>query len=133
VVDDPGDVLRAVAAILRPGGAVSVLVANQAAAVLARAMSGHLDEATALLTESTGPADTRRRRFGSAAVAALLGDAGLAVEEIHGVRVLADLVPAAVAEADPATLLALETRLSAQPPYRDIAAQLHLFARRSAS
>jgi hypothetical protein len=54
------------------------------------------------------------------------------VEEIHGVRVLADLVPAAVAEADPTTLLALETRLSAQPPYRDIAAQLHLFARRGA-
>jgi 2-polyprenyl-3-methyl-5-hydroxy-6-metoxy-1,4-benzoquinol methylase len=132
VVDDPADVLRAVAAILRPGGAVSVLVANQAAAVLARAMSGHLDEATALLTESTGPADTRRRRFGSATVAALLTDAGLAVEEIHGVRVLADLVPAAVAEADPTTLLALETRLSAQPPYRDIAAQLHLFARRGA-
>jgi ubiquinone/menaquinone biosynthesis C-methylase UbiE len=95
LVDDPAVVLRAVAATLRPGGAASVLVANQAAAVLARAMAGQL-------------------------------------AAVHGVRVLADLIPAAVAEADPAGLLALEARLSDRSPYRDIAAQLHLLARRPA-
>jgi SAM-dependent methyltransferase len=132
VVDDPAEVLRAVAAALRPGGAASVLVANQAAAVLSRAMGGHLDAAAALLADPAGragPADTLRRRFDAATVAALLTGAGLTVEEIHGVRVLADLVPATVAEADPGTLLTLETRLSGRPPYRDLAAQLHLFAR----
>jgi SAM-dependent methyltransferase len=126
VVDDPVGVLRAVAGALRPDGAASVLVANPAAAVLARAMSGHLDAAAALLNDH----GVDRRRFDAATASALLTGAGLRVEAIHGVRVLADLIPAAVAEADPATLLALETRLSARPPYRDIAAQLHLFARR---
>mgnify|MGYP001112797915 CR=1 FL=1 len=52
------------------------------------------------------------------------------MESVHGVRVLADLVPAAVAEAEAATLRQLEARLATQPPYRDIAAQQHLFARR---
>jgi S-adenosylmethionine-dependent methyltransferase len=133
VVDSPGEVLRAVAAALRPGGAASVLVANRVAAVLHRAASGHLDTAAALLAGSdgrAGPHDTLRRRFEAAGVAGLLTAAGLRLEQIHGVRVLIDLIPPASAEADPAALLALETQLSAQPPYRDIAAQLHLLARR---
>lgn len=54
------------------------------------------------------------------------------VEEIHGVRVLADLLPAAVADGQSAALVELERALAAQPPYRDLAAQLHLFARRPA-
>ena len=132
MVDEPVEVLRAVAMALRPGGAASVLVANRAAAVLGRAMAGHLDTAGALLEEPHGRADARdtlRRRFDTADVAALLEGAGLRLAEIHGVRVLADLVPAPVAEADPAALLELERRLSARPPYRDIAAQLHLLGR----
>jgi len=135
VVDDPGEVLRAVAGALRPGGAASVLVAGRAHAVLARAMSGHLAAAAAVHTGGdgrAGPADTLRRRFDPATATALVTGAGLVLEEIHGIRVLADLIPAAVADADPETLLALETRLSARPPYRDIAAQLHLFARLAA-
>ncbi len=134
VVDEPMGVLRAVAATLRPGGAASILVANRAAAVLARAASGHLASALSLLDDPHGrvdPRDTLRRRFDLATLAAMITGAGLAVEEIHGVRVLADLVPAPVGESDPATLLELETRLASQPPYRDIAAQLHVFARRS--
>lgn len=132
VVDEPAEVLRAVAATLRPGGAASVLVANRVAAVLGRAVTGHLDAARAVLADPHGRADARdtlRRRFDVASIAALLTGARLTVEQIHGVRVLADLVPAPVAEADPAGLGELETMLSAQPPYRDIAAQLHLLAR----
>lgn len=135
VVDGPGEVLRSVAATLRPGGAASILVANRAAAVLGRAMTGHLAAASALLADPAGRGDARdtlRRRFDAASAAALLTEAGLALEAIHGVRVLADLVPAPLAEADPAALLELEIRLSAEPPYRDIAAQLHLLARRAA-
>lgn len=133
VVDEPLDVLRAVTVTLRPAGAASVLVANRPAAVLGRAMTGHLDAAAALLADPegrAGPADKLRRRFESATAAALVTEAGLTVEEIHGVRVLADLIPPPLAEAHPERLRALELRLSARPPYRDIAAQLHLLARR---
>src|SRR6266508_964617 len=48
VVDDPGTVVKSVAGTLRPGGAASVLVANRAAAVLARALGGHFDLADVL-------------------------------------------------------------------------------------
>jgi SAM-dependent methyltransferase len=133
VVDDPADVITAIAAALRPGGAVSLLVAGRAAAILGRAVNGHLDTASALLTDPdgrAGPRDTLRRRYDAETAAALLSDAGLTVEEIHGVRVLADLLPAAVVESDPQAMLELELALSARPPFRDIASQLHLFARR---
>lgn len=128
VVDDPAGVLRAAAGALRPGGAASVLVANQAAAVLARAMTGQLAAAVSLLDAT---ARTPRRCFDPGSAPGLLTAAGLTVEAIHGVRVLADVVPASVAEGDPEALLALEHRLSEQPPYRDIAAQLHLLGRRA--
>jgi len=133
VVDDPASVVAAIAAALRPGGAVSLLVAGRAAAILGRAVNGHLRAASAVVTDPDGRAgarDTLRRRFDVETAAALLGSAGLAVEQTHGVRVLADLLPAAVVEGDPQAVLDLELALSAHPPFRDIAAQLHLFARR---
>jgi tetratricopeptide (TPR) repeat protein len=111
-------------------------LANRAAAVLSRATAGHLAAAAALLHDPAGradPRDTLRRRFDVPGVTALLTGAGLELVTIHGVRVLADLIPASLAEADPAGLLALEARLSAEPPYRDIAAQLHLLALRPRS
>lgn len=135
VVDDPAPVVAALVAALRPGGAASVLVAGRAAAVLTRAMNGHLDVAAELAADpegSVGARDTLRRRYDAEGAAALLTAAGLAVEEIHGVRVLADLLPAAVADGQPAALVELERTLAARPPYRDLAAQLHLFARRPA-
>jgi len=133
VVDQPADVVAAVAAALRPGGAVSVLVAGRAAAILGRAINGHLGSASALVTDPDGRAgarDTLRRRYDAESAADLLRSAGLEVEETHGVRVLTDLLPAAVVEEDPQALLELELALSARPPFRDIASQLHLFARR---
>ncbi|MEU6076897.1 methyltransferase domain-containing protein [Micromonospora sp. NPDC047074] len=132
VVDDPAAVVAALAAALRPGGVASVLVAGRAAAVLGRAMNGHLDVAAALVADpagTAGPRDTLRRRYDADGAAALLGAAGLVVEEIHGVRVLADLLPAAVADGQPAALVELEAALAARAPWRDLAAQLHLFAR----
>jgi len=133
VVDEPARVVESLATVLRPGGAASVLVAGRAAAVLARAVNGHLDLAAALLADPQGAAgarDTLRRRYDADRAIDLLAAAGLRVEQIHGVRVLSDLLPAAVAEGDPQALLALELAVAAQPPYRDLATQLHLFARR---
>jgi 2-polyprenyl-3-methyl-5-hydroxy-6-metoxy-1,4-benzoquinol methylase len=134
VVDDPPTAVKAFAAALRPGGAASVLVANRAAAVLARAIGGHLDAAYALLTDpagTVGPADRLRRRFDAASAAALLVEGGLAVEQIHGVRVIADLVPGVVLDGDPERVRAFELAAATRAPYRDVATQLHLLARRA--
>jgi 2-polyprenyl-3-methyl-5-hydroxy-6-metoxy-1,4-benzoquinol methylase len=133
VVDAPAEVAGALATTLRPGGAASVIVANRAAAVLARATAGHLETAAALLSDpegTSGRADTLRRRYDTESAGALLTKAGLQVVEVHGVRVVADLVPGTVLERDPEALVAFELATAARPPYRDIATQLHLLARR---
>ncbi len=133
VVDSPAEVVAAIAAALRPGGVASVIVPNRVAAVLARAMSGQLDAAAALLCDPDGRAgerDTLRRRFDVQTATDLLAKAGLVVEQIHGVRVVADLVPGTAVERDHDALVAFELAAAGQPPLRDIATQLHLLARR---
>jgi SAM-dependent methyltransferase len=132
VVDSPVSAVKSIAATLRPGGAASVVVANLPAAVLTRAISGHLDAAHALLTDpagSIGPADRLRRRYDAPSASALLAGAGLAVEQIHGVRVISDLVPGVVLDSEQEQLRAIETLAATLPPYRDVATQLHLLAR----
>jgi 2-polyprenyl-3-methyl-5-hydroxy-6-metoxy-1,4-benzoquinol methylase len=136
VVDDPDKVAAALATALRPGGAASVVVASRAAAVLAKAIGGNLAAASALVADPDGRADARdrlRRRYDAATATELLSAAGLTVEEIHGVRVVADLVPGTVAESEHDALQAFELAVAAVPPYRDVATQLHLLARKPAS
>jgi len=133
VVDDPVSVVAAIHTALRAGGAVSLLVAGKAAAVLNRAVNGHLGAAVSLADDPegrSGPRDSLRRRYDAETASGLLTAAGFEVEEVHGVRVLADLLPPAVIESDPYALLDLELSLSGRPPFRDIASQLHVFARR---
>jgi SAM-dependent methyltransferase len=136
VVDDPASTLGAVNAVLRAGGCASVLVANRAAAVLSRALAGHFTAAAAALGDPagrTGPTDTMLRRFDVASGEALLARAGLQVEQVHGVRVVTDLVPGTLIDTEPGALdalLALELAAADRPPYRDIATQLHFLARR---
>ncbi|MGB8652122.1 MAG: hypothetical protein WCD35_15840, partial [Mycobacteriales bacterium] len=80
-----------------------------------------------------GPADGTRRRWTPAGITELVVQAGLAVEQLHGVRTVSDLVPSAVLDTEPgaaAALLALERSLSDREPFRDIATQLHVLARK---
>ena len=134
VVEDPADALAAAAAVLRPGGRLSLLVANRDAAVLARALAGRPDEAAHVLTDPAGrwgAADGVARRWTPEQVRQLVEAAGLRVEQFHGVRVVADLVPSAVLDSEPgaaAALLALERTLSNRAPFRDLATQLHVLA-----
>lgn len=140
-VDDPRPAVAAIAGVLRAGGVASVLVANRAAAVLARASAGDLVAAREILTGSdgiagvpgTGPATGLRRRYDPAEARALLVRGGLRVDQVHGIGVLpADCeVGEASAALGQERLAELERELADRPPYRDIAAQLHLLGRRT--
>jgi S-adenosylmethionine-dependent methyltransferase len=134
VVDDPAAVLASMAAVLRPGGIASVLAANRAAAVIARVAAGRLTEARALLdvaSGSAGPGDSFRRRFGLAELEDLVASSGLRPRVSHGVRVFADLAPAALVDIDPRAaddLIALEHAAASDPDYTAIATSLHVLA-----
>ncbi len=137
-VEDPAATLRSVAAVLAPGGYVSLVAATRIAAVLSRAMAGHFDQAQQALTSDDGrwgPADPLPRRFDAAGLTALVEDAGLLVHDVHGLRIFSDLVPASSvdSDADRAALLELERTASRHPDYAflgHIGAALHVLARR---
>lgn len=139
--DDPAGGCHAVRDLLRPGGIASLLAANRTAIVLARALGGHPAEALAALRDPNGrfgAHDPIPRRFGEQALRELVERAGLTVRSVHGVRIFADLVPAAVADAPVGSgptssvsdLLALEAAASGLPQFRAMATQLHLLAGR---
>ena len=117
-VDSPAAAMAAIAAVLRPGGAVSVLAASAVAAVIHRALAGRFDDARRLLAgisdagsgsqAADGPGPAPTRRFTLAGVTAMIEEAGLRPGAAHGVRVFADLVPGVVADADPGAAEALQ-------------------------
>jgi SAM-dependent methyltransferase len=137
VVDDPATALAAVATVLRPGGMASILAANRVAAVVARVAAGRLAEARRLLADPSGWAgegDPLARRFTVEELSGLAMSAGLRPRLVHGVRVFADVVPAALVDGDPDAardLLALEHAAAERPDYIAVAAQVHLLADRS--
>src|ERR687897_195137 len=65
MVDDPAASLASIADVLRPGGHLSLLVAQRHAAVVARAMAGHFQAARELLDGDSTTVSTGRggRRF----------------------------------------------------------------------
>ncbi len=112
-----------------------MLVANRMAALLHRALAGRLAEAAALAEDPAGrlPAETLLRRYDTESLLTLLTDAGLTVEVVQGHGVLSELVPGSVLQQDPSAqdaLVELELRLARTSPLRDIAARLHVLARR---
>lgn len=137
VVDDVSGAVTAIAGALRPGGLASVVVAQRFAAVLAKALAGHFGDARRLLDDPDGrwgDSDPLPRRFDEESVRALLTGAGLRVGEVHGVRVLTDLVAGSVVDdpAEVAALAELEAAVVAHPAFRAVAAALHVLAGRPA-
>lgn len=137
LVDDPATALRSIASVLRPGGALSLLVSQRHAAVLARAMAGHFTQATRLLAgESEHPTADHRaseHRFTGEELTALLEGAGFDIRSSHGIRVFTDLVPSSLLDLEPgaaAALLELERAVSERPEYLTLASQLHVVATR---
>lgn len=139
VVDDPGQALDAIGAALRAGGVLSVVVAGRYAAVLGRALAGHLVAARALLQVATddSPARTQGpRRYTREEILDLLATHGFVAEAVHGLRVFADLVPSSVVDTEPgaqAALVELERAVAQIPELAAVAGQLMVVSRRVVS
>lgn len=132
VVDDPAAALATLREALRPGGTLSLLVAQRHAAVVARAMAGHFQQALAML-DDPAPAGRAGRRFTRDELATLLAEAGFGEPRVHGVRVFADLVPGSLLELEPgatAALVELEQAVAGRAEFLPLATQLHLVATR---
>lgn len=133
VVDDPAAAVAGVRAVLRPDGLASVLVGQRYAAVVSRALTGHISAALEVLTSADGRwsvGDPLPRRYDPAAVDDLLLRVGLSVRAVYGVRTFTELVPGTVAD-DPVevdALYDLERAASVDPALRSIAGQLHVLA-----
>ncbi len=132
---DPGLLLDAVARVVRPGGLASLLVRNGDALALRPGLQGDWDAAAAAFDGAA-----YRNRIGVSARADRRGDLTaalerrqLALEQWYGVRVFTDLAADDAPVPDDATLQAItacEERAGRTDPYRQVAALLHLVARR---
>jgi S-adenosylmethionine-dependent methyltransferase len=129
-VDDLTAAFAAVADAVPPGGRLSVLVANPVAAVLARALAADVSAALAELRAL----DTDFGRPGPDAVRALCRAHGLLIDQVHGIGVFTELVPGRALEQPGAreALDALESESATRSPFCEIAAKVHLLARRPA-
>lgn len=126
-VDAVDSAFAAIAAAVRPGGLLSIVVSNPAAAVLSRALTGDLDGAVDELRALDSGAV-----LGPDAVGRLCAAAGLTVERTHGVGVFSEMVPGAALDAPgaAAALAELEAATATRAPFADIASRVHTLARR---
>jgi 2-polyprenyl-3-methyl-5-hydroxy-6-metoxy-1,4-benzoquinol methylase len=131
-VDRPATTFGGIVASVRPGGLLSVMIANPVAAVLARALAGDLvgaEHEVAMLDDGSGDIATPD------AVLSLCAEHGLAVEHQSGIGIFRDLVPGQALEAPGArdALIRLETACAQRAPFAQIAGRVHVLARRPAS
>jgi SAM-dependent methyltransferase len=119
-----------IAAAVRPGGLLSLLVANPAAAVIARALAGEPAVALAELRGLPSALD----RLGPGAAERRCAQAGLVVRDRHGIGVFSDLVPGAALDVPGArdALAQLDVEAADRSPFAEIAGRVHLLARRPA-
>jgi S-adenosylmethionine-dependent methyltransferase len=131
IVEDPAAALATLAGVVRPGGVLSLLVAQRHAAVVARAMAGHFHQAMALLDDPAAAGPTRR--YTPEEVSQALHGSGFETTGMHAVRVFVDLVPSSLVdlEAGAATaLVELERAVADRPEYLTLGTQLHVLATR---
>ncbi len=88
--------------------------------------------ATCLLRGANSTNSTQATRARPASVRALCDRHGLEVEQVHGIGVFTDLVPGAALDAPGArgALAELEAQCATRSPFADIAARVHVLARR---
>lgn len=122
-VDGTAEALTAMARSLRPGGVLSIVIAQRYAKVLKQALAGSVSRATQVLADD--------QLLDRPALRRLLDRAGFVVEAEHGIGVIADQVGEAAAEQNPDALLELERACAENPAWLETATRLHVLARRA--
>jgi len=135
-VDDPADVLRRAACLLRHPGILSVLVRNRAGEVLKAALKdGDVAAAENNLTADWGHESLYGgsvRLFAPESLHAMLASASLTVIAERGVRVISDYLPSSVQRNDDyKRIFELERKLGRQPEFAALARYTHCLAHRA--
>ncbi|MDQ1589603.1 MAG: hypothetical protein QOG71_230 [Pyrinomonadaceae bacterium] len=138
-VSDPRAAALSLAALVKPGGLVSLVARNRAGEAMRAVLKAHdLDEAErALAAEQVneslygGPA----RLFDARSLGELATGAGLRVVAERGVRVVADYLPAALSDTPDAyaRLLSFELTLGARPEFAAVARYAQIIARKESA
>jgi SAM-dependent methyltransferase len=123
VVESPAAALAALFEVLRPGGALSLIVAQRHAAVLTQALAGHIAQARRTWADPD--------RYDRSRILGLVSAAGFELVASHGVGTVADHVTESVLDSEPgahAELLALEAEVAGDSAFQALAPHLHVFA-----
>lgn len=134
-VDDPAEIFRALRAVARPDGLLSVLVRNRGGEAMRAALKSHDLVAADQALEAESVRESLyggwARLFDAQSLRALATATGLDVIAERGVRVVADYLPSALTESADvyARLLDFEVKIGARPDFVAIARYLQIMAR----
>ena len=131
-LETPDEMVRALAAAVRPGGLVSALAKNADALAMRPGLRGNYREALAALgaDRAAGGLGIVTRGDTIADLSRTFEEAGLAVEEWYGVRVFTDHVGDTAPAKDLPKILELEWEAGKRDPYRSVARLIHILGRR---
>lgn len=121
-VDELATALPAIGQVLAPGGRVSFVIAQRYPRLLKLALAGKLTAARELVDDTN--------LLDRSALLDQLSGAGFTVLREQGLGVLSDQLPESASQGQQDELMALETRVGADPAWLETASRLHVLARR---
>ncbi len=129
--DDPAPLVRTAVALCKPGGVVSIVAINPAAAAMRAGLARRWTEARIALEtgdDAHGPY-AASRNHAREIIEALLVDAGADVVAWSGIGIFTDHCSGPIVADDPEQVLHAEWLAGRQDPYRQVARCYHLIAR----
>ncbi len=130
--DDPAPLVRTAVALCKPGGVVSIVAINPAAAAMRSGLAGRWTEARIAIEtgdDGHGPY-AASRNHARETVEALLADSGAGIVEWSGIGIFTDHHTGSIVADDPEEVLRAEWLAGRQDPYRQVARCYHLIARK---
>ena len=131
-LEDPGPMIRALSALLRPGGIVSVLAKNATALAMRSALEGRYQDALSSLKveRDRGRLGVITRGDTVENLYERFREAGVEELRWYGVRVFIDHLGDRMPGEDLPEVLELEWEVGQRDPYRSVARLIHLVGRK---